>query len=550
MMTTVKTVPNLADIPARMTVDEFRRLFGRVEHEQLDFKRGVPTDILDTIPAMAMTHGGLIVHGIDSRGRLTGCPFSQNTVDRITRFAGECEVEVQARPVRVGDRELTITAVPEVRKRIVSTPDGRVLRRVGGDCQPLRGDALSRFVRVRTEACGEEESVGTITPADLDLESVNQARAAEEQRPVEREEVPRALVDLGVARPAEPPLGPRILRAAVVLFAEDPRRFIPGAAVQLVRREGIGPGPGPSAAREEYAGPVCGVLDRCEKFVARHTRHYEAVAGRRREAIPEYPVAVVREALVNALAHRDYGLTGATVDLTIWDDRLEVQSPGPLPGHITPENMRREHYSRNRRIMRTLKTMGLVEEYGEGVDRMFAGMEARLMEPPIFLATSSSVTVTLRNRFLVSVEDQVWLSLLAHLRLSAAERQLLVTARSEGAVTRRRLGSLLPDTDIRQLLRGAVAKGLVVRIGERGGSRYELSDEIVLRAGSRSIEAESRKQQMLLDEIDQQGSISTVEAAELLGESVTAARQLLGDLAHSGQLRATGRTRARRYFRS
>ena len=549
MMVIVKTVPNLADIPERMTVEEFWRLFGRVEHESLDFKRGVPGDILDTIPAMAMTHGGLIVHGVDSRGQITGCPFSQNTVDRITRFAGECEVEVQARPVQVGDRELTVTAVPEVRQRIVTTPDGRLLRRVGGDCQPLRGDALSRFVRVRTEAGGEDESVGTITPADLDLESVNQARTAEEHSPVEREDLPRALVDLGVARAPEPPLGPRILRAAIVLFADDPRRFIPGAAVQLARREGIGPGPGPSAAREEYAGPICRVLDRCEQFVARHTRQYEAVTGLRREAIPEYPVPVVREALVNALAHRDYGLVGATVDLTIWDDRLEVQSPGPLPGHITPENMRQEHYSRNRRIMRALKTLGLVEEYGEGVDRMFAGMEARLMEPPIFLATSSSVTVTLRNRFLVSIEDQVWLSLLAHLRLSAAERRLLVTARSEGAVTRRRLGSLLPDTDIRQLLRGAVAKGLVVRTGQRGGSRYELSDEILVRAGSSSIEAQNRKRQIVLDEIDRQGSISTVEAAELLGESVAVTRQLLSDLAHSGHLRASGRTRARRYFR-
>lgn len=550
MMVIVKTVPNLADIPERMTVEEFWRLFGRVEHESLDFKRGVPGDLLDTVPAMAMTHGGLIVHGVDSRGQIIGCPFSPNTVDRITRFAGECDVEVQARPVRVGDRELTVTAVPEVRQRIVTTPDGRLLRRVGGDCQPLRGDGLSRFVRARTETSGEDESVATITPADLDLESVNQARTADGHASVEREDLPRALVDLGVARPPEPPLGPRILRAAVVLFAEDPRRFLRGAAIQLARREGIGPGPGPSAAREEYAGPICRVLDRCEQFVARHTKQYEAVTGLRRETIPEYPVPVVREALVNALAHRDYGLAGTTVDLTIWDDRLEVRSPGPLPGHITPENMRQEHYSRNGRIMRALKTLGLVEEFGEGVDRMFAGMEARLMEPPIFLATSSSVTVTLRNRFLVSIEDQVWLSLLAHLRLSAAERRLLVTARSEGAVTRRRLGSLLPDTDIRQLLRGAVAKGLVVRVGQRGGSRYELSDEIVLRAGSRSIEAENRKRQTVLDEIDRQGSISTVEAAQRLGESVAAARQLLGDLAHSGQLRATGRTRARRYSRA
>ena len=129
----------------------------------------------------------------------------------------------------------------------------------------------------------------------------------------------------------------------------------------------------------------------------------------------QYPPAVLREAVLNALAHRDYGLAGATVDVTIWDDRIEVQSPGSLPGHITTDNMRREHFSRNRRVMRVLKILNLVEEYGEGVDRMFNEMEARLMEPPHFSATASSVTVTLYNRSVLSIEDQAWLALLGHI---------------------------------------------------------------------------------------------------------------------------------------
>lgn len=316
-----------------------------------------------------------------------------------------------------------------------------------------------------------------------------------------------------------------------------------------MRREGVGPDPGPTADREECRGPLPHILECGLRFVDRHTRRYEAVTGVRREVVPEYPLAAVREAILNALAHRDYGLRGATVDLTVWDDRLEVRSPGPLPGHITPENMRHEHYSRNRLLMRVLKTMGLVEEFGEGVDRIFQEMEGRLMEPPIFRATSSSVTVTLRNRSLVSVEDQVWLALLGQFTLSVAERRVLVAARREGAVTRRRLRNLLPGEDTRTLLRGAVAKGLLVRTGERGGSRYELSDEVVLRAGSRSIEAEGRKRRLLLDEIESRGSLSTVEGADLLGEGVAAVRQMLNELAEAGSVRSAGRTRARRYHR-
>ena len=106
------SVPGIGDIPRQLSPKEFWALFGHLEHEGLDFKRGVPADIRDTIAAMAMTHGGLIVHGVDDQRALVGCPLSQNTQDRITRIATECGVDVQLRPIVVGDVELTICAVP------------------------------------------------------------------------------------------------------------------------------------------------------------------------------------------------------------------------------------------------------------------------------------------------------------------------------------------------------------------------------------------------------------------------------------------------------
>lgn len=545
----MSSVPDLDSLPERLTPEAFRERFGEVEHETLDFKRGVPGDILDTIAAMAMTHGGLIVHGVDDQRRIVGCPLSQNTQDRIKRFAMECGVDVRVRALQVGERELTVTAVPEVRGRIVTTPNGRLLRRVGGDSQPLRGDALARFVGAHQQGSGEEEPVAGFGPAAVSLDALNRALNADDRPPVVRRQVARALEDLGVARRPRGGGRPDLLRSAVVLFAERPSDFIPGARAQLVRREGTGPGPGPSVDREECAGPLASIVDCCEQFIHRHTRRYEVVTGLRRQNLPEYPVPVVREAILNALAHRDYSLSGATVDITIWDDRLEVKSPGPLPGHITKENMRDEHYSRNPRIMRVLKALGLVEEYGDGVDRMFTEMETRLMEPPLFITTADSVTVTLRNRFLVSVEDQVWLSLIRQPDLTVAERRTLVAVRHQGAVSPRHLRKLLPGEDVKALLAGAVAKGLLVRFGERGGSRYELSDEIVLRAGSQSIESFRRKQQTLLDAMDRHGSISTVEGAALLGESVAAVRQMLKELVRSGAVGGRGRTRGRRYFR-
>lgn len=525
----------------------FWKLLGRLEDEQTELKSSA-SHIGNAIPAMAMTEGGFIVLGIDDRRRLAGCPMTQKVLDTVKRAAMNVDVEVQLKATRVGATYLTIVAVPEIRARIVTTTDGRLLRRVGSDCQPLRGDAMARFVRERENRPAEESVVPVFEPADFDLELINEALSHEDRPAVGSDSILRALIDLDVAVPQAAPSDPHVTYAAMLLFGREPGRYIPGATVQVVRRLGVGPGPGPTEDRAELTGPMTRVLYQTLDFIAKHTKKYQVVSGTRRVIMPEYPDEVLREGLLNALGHRDYGLAGSTIDVTVWDDRVEIRSPGPLPGPITLDNMRDEHYSRNRRIMRVLKIFGLVEEYGEGVDRMIREMEARLMEPPMFVATPSSVTVTLRNRFLVSVEDQAWLSVLGHFDLSTAERRLLVAARRESGVTPRRARMLLRDDRADAVLRGATAKGLLIRSGQAGGARYELSDELILRAGTSSLEATTRKSQLLLDDINRRGSLSTAEGAELLDEDQTLARHLLNDLVRSGLARAEGRTRGRRYY--
>ena len=547
-------LPHIDDVPSPLAEDEFWRLFGRLEHERLDFKRGVPSDVRDAIPAMAMTDGGLIVHGVADDRSITGCPLSQNTQDRITRFAAECGVDVRLREIAIESAStsepqlLTICAVPEVRGRIVTTPDGRLLRRLGGDSQPLRGDAMARFVREREQRSGEEEPIVRLPADGFDLAAINAALESDDRPAIDPNvstvgpAVLRALADLGVATAASPPLTTSVHRAAAILFATTPSTVVRGAAVQLVRRVGVEPGPGPASARAEFAAPFAEVVERCLAFVAEHTTRFEVVKDVRRETLPEFPLPALREAVVNALAHRDYNLSGATVDITVWDDRVEVRSPGSLPGHITKDNMRAEHYSRNPRVMRVLKTLGLVEEYGEGIDRMYREMVARLLPPPVFDATSSSVTVTLRNRSAADVEAQAWLLDLPK-DATENERRVLMVARRDGAATKRALRPLMAESELEAALKGAVAKGLLRRLGSRGGTRYELAPSLA--GGASGLEGRQRAQ--LLDEVRDRGAVTSTDAAHLLQTSTDAARRLLNDLASAGLLRAEGNTRGRKY---
>lgn len=136
---------------SRMRERAFWRFAGRIEHEQLEFKRS-PAFLREAIPAMAMSRGGVLVIGVTDERRLVGRTLDQETLDRVASSAYEAGVEVDVRAITVGGTAITLVVVPAVRDRIVTTSDGRLLRRVGSANQPLRGDALTRFVLARALA--------------------------------------------------------------------------------------------------------------------------------------------------------------------------------------------------------------------------------------------------------------------------------------------------------------------------------------------------------------------------------------------------------------
>ena len=134
----------------RTTLDEaaFWARFGRIEHESLEFKASA-NNLREVIPAMAMTCGGVVILGVTDDRRLCGCRLGQRTFDAVMRRGQEAGVDIEVEPLTVAGVDLTVIHVPRVSNRIVTTSDGRLLRRVGSDNVPLRGDALAQFVRRR-----------------------------------------------------------------------------------------------------------------------------------------------------------------------------------------------------------------------------------------------------------------------------------------------------------------------------------------------------------------------------------------------------------------
>jgi ATP-dependent DNA helicase RecG len=107
------------------------------------------------------------------------------------------------------------------------------------------------------------------------------------------------------------------------------------------------------------------------------------------------PEEVWLEAVVNAVVHRSYSIGGDHIRVSLFADRLEVESPGRLPGLVRVETIRSTRFARNPRVARTLLELGFGQELGEGVDRMFEEMERAGLPDPVFRQGPASVTVTL-----------------------------------------------------------------------------------------------------------------------------------------------------------
>ena len=166
--------------------------------------------------------------------------------------------------------------------------------------------------------------------------------------------------------------------AGILLFGKNPQFFIPQSGLVYVRFAGTeprAPGGWPGYnRREEFNGALARVIEDCWAILLQEMRGEAVVRGLKREDRHIYPLFAVREALVNAVCHRDYRLTGRRVEVRQFDDRLEISSPGGLPGYITLDNIVEEHFSRNPRLVNGLFEWGYIEQLGLGIDRMIEEM--------------------------------------------------------------------------------------------------------------------------------------------------------------------------------
>jgi ATP-dependent DNA helicase RecG len=199
--------------------------------------------------------------------------------------------------------------------------------------------------------------------------------------------------------------------------------------------------------------------------------------------MPEYPTLAWQEALVNAVAHRDYGIQGRSVEVWLFEDRMEVVSPGGLLPEVHLEDLqarRAVHASRNPRLARVLVELDIMREQGEGIPRMFEEMEESWLPMPELVADASSFRVILRNEPIFASSDPDWVRTVQGLHLDARQKRTLIRF-VEGDFANgdyQEMNGVDRDQSYRELQQ-LVELGLLATTGQGKGMRYH-----VVRAGA------------------------------------------------------------------
>jgi len=444
--------------------------------QTLEFMADLDPDALaETLVAFANSDGGTVVLGVDPSGQVQGEITAEDAEDvlRLALGQGRPIVRTEWQQSQVEGGTVVVIYVPRS-SELHSLADGRVLIRSGAQNRPLGGDQIVHLAATRAGGDFELEPVDKATLDDLDRDLIAEYRAnrAERQRrPVVGDDV-SMLINAGALTEDKTPTV-----MGVLLFGRAPQDFLPQSKLIFVRFAGTemrGPGGLPGySRREEIVGPLPRLIEDAWQVMWEEMRVAAVVKGLVREEKAEYPPFAVREALVNAVCHRDYRLSGRRIEIRMFDDRMEVISPGGLPGYITVDNIVEEHFSRNPRLVNGLFQWGFIEELGLGIDRMIEDMINAGHPAPEFRDTPYSFTVTLRSNR-VRRPVMTWES-------SMNERQLQAISfvQEWGRITNRDYRMLCPDVSAETLrldLADLVERGFLIKIGAKKGTYYILKN--------------------------------------------------------------------------
>ncbi len=426
--------------------------------------------------------------------------------------------------------------------------------RVGNTDRRMTDYEIFGYTSARSQPIFDEEPILKATIADLNEDHLEQyVGELQRHRPEAaflKEPLERVLKRLHIVEEVKGTVHPTL--AGLLMFGNYPQEFEPQLVITFLQFYGTTeeektPRGERFLDNRKFEGPIPEMINAAVNHLMASIRKSSLIEGLLRRDIPEYPGEALREAMVNAVAHRDYSqfVRGSYIQVRLFADRLEVQSPGGLYGNVTEENLEEEQSTRNRLLMRLMEDAHLVENRGSGVQAMITAMRNASLGPPRFRDRRSSFCVTLNNLTLMTPEAIAWLNQFANRPINDHQRLALVFVRTNQQVTNsdyQRLNHVDPVVASREL-RSLLAHDLIKQHGTRRWAYYTLGVPAKIEARVQARTDEDK----ILAYVREHGSIGNAECRALLGVEMLRAWYLLKRLSDAGSLRRVGTRRWARY---
>lgn len=541
---------------------ELRNLLQRDEGQFIEFKslwdqsvdpprpldrRAARDMVVECVAAFANADGGTLVLGVDDDGIPSGHAYPEEAVQDLLAVPDKRlrpPVRCQTQRARLDDKDLLIFQVPFTPEAVMVDGNGfpyRVGDRVIREPQEVINARKEAYQRVGFERRVRPEA--TLADLDLDLAAKFLALTVYEGRRVED-----ALEQYGLMIPRAG--GVAITNACLLLFGKTPLvRWHPRAGIRFFRVAGTERRHGArrnvtQLGRVEL--PITGAIPEAHRLAKEQIRRSEKLHDLFFREMPEYPEFAWQEAMINAVAHRDYEDQTREVEVWFFEDRMEVRSPGEPVPPVTIDLLRQHkpiHASRNPLIVRVLSEAKIMREEGEGIPRMFEEMEESYLHAPALAIEGGEFTVTLSNEPVFLGPSPEWQQIVHRLPLSGAQKRVLL-AHPDGFANEdyRGLNNIDRDQAYREI-QEMVNLGVVTPPDAHGrGAVYRLAPNLhETRAFLSARLAEIRSYFTTHDRL------KNSDYRQLFGVTRFAAVRELRRLVEQGYLHAEGERRGARY---
>ena len=429
-------------------------------------------EIVEAISAFSNTIGGKIVIGVSTSGRVIGVEIGKDSIEKLTNKIHQGldpKIHPRITAEKIKKKNIIIIEVRESPDRLVLA-FGRPFKRVGRSTVKMSKDEYERLIleKHRDKLQFDKQICGGASLKNIDREKIKwflkEARKHRGLKVSEDAELDNVLRHLGLLQDG------RLTNAALLLFGKEPR-FIQ-SEVKCIRFKGNEPVK-PYIDFQTIMGNAFDLVDQALDFVLRNIKKaIWLVPGQvQREEKYEYPPEAVREAIVNAIVHRDY-LSPSKVQIRVFDDYIEIWNPGELPKGWTVKKLKQKHESipRNPLLFKQFFWVKYVEDVGGGTLDILSECKKWGIPEPEFEDTKTSIVVTLRKSIFTP-------EILAKIGFNERQIKAVDFIKEKGKITTRDYCSLLGvarDTANRDL-KNLLKKRVIVKKGTGPKVYYVLS---------------------------------------------------------------------------